>query len=165
MRRVIPNRAVLLLLGAVSGCLPGCLPGYLRMDIRAPQGLNDSTPIHFLVREVDTQQYRTESYDAVAMLVAQRDPGVLRAKVLYAKNKAISERMWIKTPGKKAVAVYFLFTRPQGPWKILFEPPFPTQPPSSLIRTASSPRAKATLRHRKHQADNHHEQITQRLRF
>lgn len=145
MRRVIPNRAVLLLLGAVSGCLPGCLPGYLRMDIRAPQGLNDSTPIHFLVREVDTQQYRTESYDAVAMLVAQRDPSVLRAKVLYAKNKAISERMWIKTPGKKAVAVYFLFTRPQGPWKILFEPPIPYTTTIELDSNSIKPKSQGDL--------------------
>ncbi len=118
-------RLAIFCVGSLSGLLSGCLPGYLRMDIHAPQGLNDSTPLHFLVREVDTQQYRTESYDSVAMLVAQRDASVLRSKVLYAKNKSLTERLWIKPSGKKAVAVYFLFTHPQGPWKMLFEAPIP----------------------------------------
>lgn len=118
-------RLASLSVGSLAFLLSGCLPGYLRLDIRAPQGLNDGTPLHFLVREVDTQQYRTESYDSVATLVAQRDASVLRSKVLYAKNRSLAERLWIKPSGKKAVAVYFLFTRPQGPWKMLFEAPIP----------------------------------------
>lgn len=141
MSRMIPSISLFALLSTISGCLPG----YLRMDIRAPQGLNDSTPLHFLVREVDTQQYRTESYDSVAMLVAQRDASVLRAKVLYAKNKSITERMWIKTPGKKAVAVYFLFTRPQGPWKMLFEPSIPYTTTIELDTHSIKPKSQGDL--------------------
>ena len=92
------SRASLLMIGVgllLLGSLSGCLPGYLRMDISAPQGLNDSTPMHFLVREVDAQQYRTESYDSVSMLAVQRNDSVLRSKVLYAKNKSISERLFL----------------------------------------------------------------------
>ena len=136
-------RLAILGIGSLSGLLSGCLPGYLRMDLHAPQGLNDSTPLHFLVREVDTQQYRTESYDAVAMLVAQRDASVLRSKVLYAKNKSITERLWIKPSGKKAVAVYFLFTHPQGPGRCSSRPLFRIPPASNWTPTASSPRGKA----------------------
>ena len=65
------SRASLLMIGVgllLLGSLSGCLPGYLRMDISAPQGLNDSTPMHFLVREVDAQQYRTEGSRCVLPL-------------------------------------------------------------------------------------------------
>ena len=142
------SRVSLLMIGVgllLLGRLSGCLPGYLRMDISAPQGLNDSTPMHFLVREVDAQQYRTESYDSVSMLAVQRNDSVLRSKVLYAKNKSISERLWLKVSGKKAVAVYFLFTNPKGPWKMLFELPLPYSTSVQLDPHSIKPRGQGDL--------------------
>ena len=131
--------------GFLMTALPGCLPGYLRLDVAAPQGLNGSTPLHFLVRQVETNQYRTESYDSVAMLIPNRDASILRSKVLYAKNGSIKERMWIKTPAKGAVAVYFLFTQPQGPWKMLFEQPIPYTATVDLDQHSIKPRGQGDI--------------------
>lgn len=141
----VRKRLTCLVLGLLSSTVAGCLPGYLRLDITAPQGLNDGTPVHFLVREVEVNQYRTESYDAVAMLIPNRDASILRSKVLYAKDKATTERMWIKTAGKKPVAVYFLFTQPKGPWKMLFEPPIPYTATVELDPSSIKPKAQGDL--------------------
>lgn len=147
MQRRKQSRSLLGMLApfALLSMLSGCLPGYLRLDVRAPQGLNDSTPMHLLVREVEPMQYRTESYDAVSMLAVQPDKSVLRNKVFYAKKKSITDRMWIKVSGKKAVAVYFLFTRPQGPWKMLFDLPVPYTSSVDLDPHSIKPRGQGDL--------------------
>ena len=134
-----------LALGLFFSTLFGCLPGYLRLDIVAPAGLNQGTPVHFVVREVEVNQYRTESYDSVAMLVPNRDASILRSKVLYAKDKGLTERMWIKSAGKKPIAVYFLFTQPKGPWKMLFEPPIPYSATVELDPSSIKPKAQGDL--------------------
>ena len=55
-----------------------CCPGYVRVTLRADANTNQGRPLRVLVRSIDEQQHRSESYAAVSALVTQPDATVLR---------------------------------------------------------------------------------------
>jgi hypothetical protein len=73
-----------------------------------------------LVRKVDSKQYASESYSEVAARVVEPDESVLQREVIY---PGTLQRIEVPLPAKASLAVYFLFTTPDGSWQMLLEPP------------------------------------------
>ncbi|MCY1075139.1 hypothetical protein [Archangium lansingense] len=101
--------------------LGGCLPGHLSLSVKSPAGSNEGRPLYMLVRKVDAKQYASETYSEVAARVVDPDESVLQREVIY---PGTLQNIRVKLPPESPVAVYFLFTTPDGPsWQVLLEPP------------------------------------------
>ena len=100
--------------------LGACAPSHLNLSVRSPAGSNQGRPLYMLVRKVDSKQYASESYSEVASKVVDPDESVLQREVIY---PGTLRRVQVKLPAESPLAVYFLFTTPDGAWKMLLEPP------------------------------------------
>lgn len=119
-------RSMMIAWTSLSLLCGGCFPGYLRLDISAPAEVNHGLPLHVLVRAVETEQFRRESYTEVSRALGQKDPALLRDVVVNARpGQPFARTLWLKRPDKKAVGLYCLFTVPTGSWKLLLEAPLP----------------------------------------
>ena len=78
--------------------------------------MNDGRPCYIVVRTVEESSFLEEPYSAIASKVFTHDPTVLKAEVIFpGKSKSLQ----IAKPESGGVAIYVLFTRPQGEWKQL----------------------------------------------
>lgn len=101
-----------------SGC------GYVRVTMTTENITNNGRPLQVLVRAVDEQTYRQDSYSVVSQQVIRPDQSVLRKLVIEPRQKG--KKSFCVKPGKgKGMAVYALYTSPIGPWKMLFLPSLP----------------------------------------
>ena len=101
-----------------------CCPGYVRVTLRADANTNQGRPLRVLVRSIDEQQHRSESYAAVSALVTQPDATVLRALTLDPRQ-GYSRSFWVKSAKEKPLGLYFLYTAPAASWKIWLQPALP----------------------------------------
>ena len=101
----------------------GCFPGYLKLKVTSEPTTNNEAPFYMVVRSVDSKAFLVESYGDVAPKVVTPDNTVLKSVLLYPGTPAT---VWVKVPKKAGVGVYFLFTAPSEPWRILFEEPVPS---------------------------------------
>jgi hypothetical protein len=118
-----PFARALALLGACAA-LAGCGGGaeQVKVTVSPSATANGKRPFYVLVRAVDERTYLEEPYQAVAGKVMTRDDSVLDATMVFpGASKTIS----VEKPEKGSVAVYFLLTRPEGPWKRLVARPLP----------------------------------------
>lgn len=112
-----------LLLAAAAGCSSD----KLRLQIESDPQTNNARSLYVVVSQVDERRYVTESYEAVAGRVfkAPPDPMVLKASpVLPGHDLEIEVD---KPADDKAVAIYFLFTKPGPRWKTFLEGPLPDE--------------------------------------
>jgi len=117
------NSLARLLLFALVGLTgAGCLPGYVKVKVASTTTTNAGLPFYMLLREVEAKNYLSESYNDIAPLVVQPDASVVKAIQIY---PGMPVSLYVKTPSKKALAAYFLFTEPVEPWRTIFEPPVP----------------------------------------
>jgi hypothetical protein len=131
------HRAIRSLLWAVTWLLlfiGGCAPGYVRVTLKADAETNQGRPLRVLVRSVDEQSYRTETYSAVSALVIRPDATVLRSLTLEPRSGE-SRKLWIKSEKDKAMALYFFYTAPTASWKLWLRPALPWRLTVPLGRT------------------------------
>ncbi len=114
-----PRLAALLVLGMAAS---GCAPGFIKIHVTSTSTTNSALPFYMLVRAVDAKTYLSEGYADIAPKVVAPDASVIKSVQVY---PGMPLTMWVKTPDKKAVAAYFLFTEPVEPWRMIFEPPAP----------------------------------------
>jgi hypothetical protein len=77
-----------------------------------------------MVRSVDEQTYRADSYAAVSRLITAPNETVLRRLVLDPQPH-LRRSLCVKPPPGRPVALYLLYTHPIGNWKMLLMPPLP----------------------------------------
>ncbi len=83
--------------------------------------MNDGRPCYIVVRTVDESSFLEEPYSAIAARVFTHDPSVLKAEVIFpGKSKSLQ----VAKPESGSVAIYVLFTRPQGEWKQILSGPW-----------------------------------------
>lgn len=111
------------LLFSVFVWLTGCQPA-LGLVLLADADTNSGRPLPVLVRATSRSDYRSDSYAAIERLVAQPDPSVLQILTLH-PGPRVRRKLKIPIPREPAVALYALYTRPAGTWKVLFEPKLP----------------------------------------
>lgn len=104
------------------GLLAGCGIPMLQLTVTADGDVNQQRTFYMLVRTVDSKQYLTESYAAVAAQVVTPDASVLASAILPSRTPV---PLKIPITDAKPLAIYFLFTTPAGDWKTLLEPPLP----------------------------------------
>lgn len=102
----------------------GCLPGYVRVALRASADSNQGRPLRVLIRSVDEQQFRAESYSTVAALVITPDATVLRSLIIEPRQNG-SRVMWIKSKKSSALGLYFLYGASTASWKVWLRPDLP----------------------------------------
>ncbi len=102
----------------------GCLPGYIRISLRADDDSNQGRPLRVLVRSVDEQQFRGESYAGVSALVIKPDASVLRSLIIEPSKRG-SRAFWIKSKKSSPLALYFFYTAPTASWKVWLQPDLP----------------------------------------
>lgn len=112
----------------------GCLPGYVRVILRTTEQSNQARSLRVLVRSVDDQQFRAESYASVSALVIKPDASVLNSLVLEPKKQG-SRAFWVKSSKDKPLALYFLYTAPTASWKVWLQPELPWRITVPLGRT------------------------------
>lgn len=105
-------------------CQGGCLPGYVRVILRTTEQSNQARSLRVLVRSVDEQQFRAESYASVSALVIKPDASVLNSLVLEPKKQG-ARAFWVKSSKDKPLALYFLYTAPTASWKVWLQPELP----------------------------------------
>lgn len=86
------------------------------------QVANRGRTFYIVVRAVEEAQFLSETYDDVAKLVTQNatDESILEMELFWPGQPA---QFVVEAPADKAIAVYCLFTRPSGDWKVLLSPP------------------------------------------
>jgi hypothetical protein len=119
--RLGSGRLFVLLLPLVI-VLSGCSTWRLLVTLRSTEDTNQGRPLQVLVRSVQAQSYRSETYGDLAQLITKPDQSVLRIVMLEPSEK---RRLWIAAPSDKPVALYFLFSATTGSWKMLLPPPLP----------------------------------------
>jgi len=100
----------------------GCTTWRLLITLRSTEDTNQGRPLQVLVRSVQAESYRSETYGDLAQLIIRPDKTVLRVVTLEPNHK---RRLWITAPSDKPVALYFLFSATTGSWKMLLPPPLP----------------------------------------
>src|SRR5262249_4621496 len=102
---------------------------------------NAALPFYMVVRAVDSKAYLAEAYGDVSPLVVQPDASVLKSVQIY---PGMPITVWVKTPDKKSVATYFLFTEPVEPWRMTSEVPAPSTADIELEGSRIRPDTKTT---------------------
>lgn len=102
----------------------GCLPGYVRVALRADESSNQGRPLRVLVRSVDEQQFRAESYASVSALVIKPDATVLRSLIVEPTRRG-SRVLWIKSKKTSPLGLYFFYAAPAASWKVWLQPDLP----------------------------------------
>jgi len=100
----------------------GCTTWRFFITLRSTEDTNGGRPLQVLVRSVQAESYRSETYGDLAQLIIKPDPTVLRVVTLEPSQK---RRLWIAAPSDQPVALYFLFSATTGSWKMLLPPPLP----------------------------------------
>lgn len=103
----------------------------LEIVVHASEDTNDGRPLHAVVRAVDMETYLADSYESVAALVNHKDDSVLATFVVFPGRE---QTVVIEASPKTPVAVYFLFTRPEGAWKELVTLPLARKLERALSR-------------------------------
>jgi hypothetical protein len=103
---------------------PGCLPGYVRIALSPDETSNGGRPLRVLVRSVDEQQFRSESYASVAALVIQPDASVQRSLIIEPTQRG-SRVLWVKSKKSSPLGLYFLYGASTASWKIWLQPDLP----------------------------------------
>lgn len=119
---------------ALAALLVGCGSSQAkppRLVVQAPRDVNDGKPVYMMLRAVDEATFAAESYQAVAAKVVTPDDSVLLAEAIYPSTSPSFE---VTPPEKKALGVYFFFTRPGGPWRKLLTAPLPKETTIELER-------------------------------
>ena len=131
MDHVVPRRSaegrfgdggLIVLLLPLARALSGCSTWRFLVTLRSTEDTNQGRPLQVLVRSVQAESYRRETYFDLAQLITKPDQSVLRIVVLEPSEK---RRLWIAAPNDKPVALYFLFSATTGSWKMLLPPPLP----------------------------------------
>lgn len=104
-------------------CLAGCQPT-LGLVLLADADTNAGRPLPVLIRAASRTSYRSDSYAAIERLVVQPDPSVLHVLTLH-PGPRVTRKLKIPIPREPFIALYALYTRPAGAWKVLFEPKLP----------------------------------------
>lgn len=117
-----PARLILWLLCLLSGS--GCLPGYIRIALSPDENSNGGRPLRVLVRSVDEQQFRGESYASVAALVIKPDASVQRSLIVEPTRRG-SRVLWVKSKKSSPLGLYFFYTAPTASWKVWLQPDLP----------------------------------------
>ncbi len=102
----------------------GCLPGYVRIALRPDESSNQGRPLRVLVRSVDEQQFRAESYASVSALVIRPDATVLRSLIIEPTQRG-SRVLWIKSKKTSPLGLYFFYSAPAASWKVWLQPDLP----------------------------------------
>lgn len=105
-------------------CSTGCLPGYVRIALRTNDVSNQGRPLRVLIRSVDEQQFRAESYASVSALVIKPDATVLRSLILE-PSASRSRAFWIKSKKTQPIGLYFFYSAPTASWKVWLQPDLP----------------------------------------
>jgi hypothetical protein len=106
----------------IALCAAGC--NSIRITLKASAATNQGRPLQVLVRSIDEQTYRAESYSEVSHLITAPDESVLRTLVLDPRPD-YKRSFCVKAAPEKPVAIYFLYTSAIGHWKMLILPPLP----------------------------------------
>jgi hypothetical protein len=108
----------------------------LVVEVQTGPEMNERRSCYVVVRAVDEGTFLKESYSAVAAKVFANDPTVIEAEVIFPARKKV---LTIQLPASVApasvapasvaptgnfIAIYVLFTRPQGEWKQLVRGPW-----------------------------------------
>lgn len=112
----------------------GCVPGYVRVTLQADEQTNQGRPLRVLVRSVDEQAYRLETYASASQLVILPDATVLQSLTLEPRPGE-TRRFWVKSEKGKAMALYFFYTAPTASWKLWLRPALPWRITVPLGRT------------------------------
>lgn len=102
----------------------GCLPGYIRIALRADDNSNQGRPLRVLIRSVDEQQFRAESYATVAALVIKPDASVQRSLIIEPTQRG-SRALWIKSKKSSPLGLYFFYGASTASWKVWLQPDLP----------------------------------------
>lgn len=132
--RAIGSPFALVCAGLALLCQGGCLPGYVRVILRTTDQSNQARALRVLVRSVDDQQFRAESYASVAALVIKPDTTVLNSLVLE-PSKQGARAFWVKRSKDQPLGLYFLYTAPTASWKVWLQPQLPWRITVPLGRT------------------------------
>jgi len=117
--------------GAALALLAGCASGHINLSVKSQPGTNMDRPMRMLVRKVDPKQYLNESYPEVAAKVSFPDPSVLMPpEIIY---PGTVQSIDLTVPKDGPVAIYFLFTAPDGNWEFLLSPPLPASGEVELL--------------------------------
>jgi hypothetical protein len=113
---------IVVMLGLLVCAQTGCTTWRFFITLRSTEDTNQGRPLQVLVRSVQAESFRTETYGELAQLLIKPDPSVLRVVTVEPSQK---RRLWIGAPSNKPVALYFLFSATTGSWKMLLPPPLP----------------------------------------
>lgn len=113
---------LVVMLGLLVCAQTGCTTWRFFINLRGMEDSNQGRPLQVLVRSVQAESFRTETYGELAQLLIKPDPSVLRVVTVEPSQK---RRLWIRAPSNKPVALYFLFSATTGSWKMLLPPPLP----------------------------------------
>jgi predicted component of type VI protein secretion system len=90
----------------------------LTIRVSTDKATNEGRPLHMLVRVVELKTFVEESYATVAPQVVAPDDSVLGQSVIYPGREAVVGLDLPALEERQSIAVYFLFTEPETPWKL-----------------------------------------------
>jgi hypothetical protein len=110
--------AALVLLGplALAACASSSAQTKINLTVTPASDTNDRLPCYLLVRQVDPRAYVSDSYQSIASMVMTPDDSVVASALVF---PGTAQSLALAAPSKGQLAVYVLFTYPNGEWKTL----------------------------------------------
>lgn len=99
----------------------------MKLRVNPAADTNDRLPCYLLVRRVDPKAYVSDSYQSVAAMVMSPDDSVVASALIFPGKPQDIALAPAPTGEKGQLAVYVLFTYPNGDWKTLLPSTTPNQ--------------------------------------
>ena len=115
----------LLLLPFLMACssTPVVSPPKVKISLYSDETINEGQPFYLMVQKTTSQDFLLDNYDQVAARVfaTPKNPAMVDSRIIFPGQKQTFE---VLEPSKDALGLYFMFTKPADPWKIMLSKPY-----------------------------------------
>lgn len=122
-KRLIIAIAILVLPICIGGCGKKRIPPpQITFTINSSEDTNQGRLFYVAIRSVNSNQFMVETYQGAASMIYTDPPdtSVLARQVILPGEK---QKIKVVKPDQNQVGLYFFFTDPGDPWRVMIEQP------------------------------------------
>ncbi len=122
-KRIIITIAILVISTFIGGCGKKRIPPpQITFTIKSNEETNQGRLFYVAIRSVNSNQFLIETYQGAASMIYTDppDPSILARRVILPGEK---QKIKVVKPDQNQVGLYFFFTDPGDPWRVMIEQP------------------------------------------
>jgi len=131
MKNIVPRLEkrvfITIVIIVIAACIGGCgkkriPPPQITFTIKSNEDTNQGRLFYVAIRSVNSNQFLIETYQSAASMIYTDppDPSVLARQMILPGEK---QKIKVVKPDQNQVGLYFFFTDPGDPWRVMIEQP------------------------------------------